>query len=82
MNASRTPPRPSLEGLIPSWAYRHLRLCGAAQLAGGGVGATAGVICLSYGAYGWAALFLVGSALALVCGYWYLTIDPSARART
>ena len=82
MNASKIPPRPGLEGLIPSWAYRHLRLCGVAQLAGGIVAAVAGAICLSYGAYAWAALFLVGAPLALACGYWYLTIDRSARART
>ncbi len=38
---------------------RHLRFCGVAAIAGGGVAAAAGFICLSYGAYGWAAFFLV-----------------------
>jgi hypothetical protein len=43
-------------------------------MAGGGVAAAAGVICLSYAAYGWAAFFLAIAALNLAGGYWYLTI--------
>jgi len=49
--------------------------------AGGAVAATAGVVCLSYGVYGWAAFFLVLGALNLG-GYWYLTVARSASART
>jgi hypothetical protein len=77
-----TPPRPGIYRVIPPWVYRHLRFSGVAAIAGGGVAAAAGVICLSYGAYGWAAFFLVIAALALAGGYLYLTIDRSARART
>jgi hypothetical protein len=42
--------------------------------------AAAGVICLSYGVYSWAAFFLVLAALNLAGGYWYLTIARSASA--
>jgi len=42
----------------------------------------AGLICLAYGVYGWAAFFLVLAAGNLAGGYWYLTIDRSASART
>jgi hypothetical protein len=44
--------------------------------------AAAGVVCLSYAVYGWAAFFLVVGALNLACGYWELTIARSASART
>jgi hypothetical protein len=37
---------------------------------------------LSYGAYGWAAFFLVIAALNLAGGYWFLTIARSGPART
>ena len=46
------------------------------------VAATAGVVCLSYGVYGWAAFFLVLGALNLGGGYWYLTVARSASARS
>jgi hypothetical protein len=46
------------------------------------VAAAAGVICLSYGVYGWAAFFLVVAALNLAGGYWYLTVAHSVPART
>ena len=68
--------------LIRPWEYRRLRGFGVARLVGGSVQVAAGVVCLSYGVYGWAALFLVLGALNLTGGYWYLTIDRSASART
>ena len=77
-----TPPRTGIHQVIPPWVYRHLRFSGSAALAGGGVAAAAGFICLSYGASGWAAYFLLIAALALAGGCWYLAIDRSASART
>jgi hypothetical protein len=77
-----TPPRPGLQRLIHPWEYRHLRAFAAIRIAGGSVAAAAGVICLSYGVYGWAAFFLVLAALEFAGGYWYLTIDRSKSART
>jgi hypothetical protein len=77
-----TPPRPGMQRLIHPWEYRHLSVFGAVRLAGGSVAAAAGVICLSYGVYGWAAFFLVLAALNLAGGYWYLAIARSASART
>jgi hypothetical protein len=66
--------------LINPWEYRHLRLFGATRIVGGSVAAAAGVVCLSYGVYGWAAFFLVLAALNLTGGGWYLTIARSASA--
>jgi hypothetical protein len=77
-----TPPRPGLQRLINPIEYRHIRGFGAARIAGGIVAAAAGLICLSYGVYGWAAFFLVIAALNLAGGYWFLTIARSAPART
>ena len=77
-----TPPRPGLQRLIHPWEYRHLRAFGVMRIAGGSVAAAAGLICLSYGVYGWAAFFLVLAALNLAGGNWYLTIDRSASARS
>ena len=77
-----TPPRPGLQRLINPIVYRHIRGFGVVRVAGGIVAAAAGVICLSYGAYGWAAFFLVIAALNLAGGYWYLTIARNAPART
>ena len=77
-----TAPRSGMQRVIPSLVYRHLRFCGVRAIAGSGVAAAAGFICLAYGGYGWAAFFLVLGALDLAGGYWYLTIDRSARART
>jgi hypothetical protein len=71
-----------MQRLIVPYEYRHLRFFGVGRIAGGSVAAAAGVVCLSYGAYGWAAFFLVLGALNLAGGYWYLTIDRSASART
>ena len=76
------PPRPGLQRLISPIDYRHLRGFGVTRIAGGSVAAAAGVICLSYGVYGWAAFFLVIAALNYAGGYWYLTIARSASART
>jgi hypothetical protein len=77
-----TPPRPGMQRLIVPYEYRHLRPYGVTRVAGGSIAAAAGVICLSYGVYGWAAFFLVLGALNLAGGYWYLTIDRSATPRT
>jgi hypothetical protein len=77
-----TPPRRGIYRLIPPWSYRHLRFYGVGHIAGGSIQAAAGLICLAYGAYGWAAFFLVIAALNLAGGYWYLTIDRSAAAPT
>jgi hypothetical protein len=76
-----SPPRTGLQRLISPWVYRHLRFFGIGHIAGGYVAAAAGLICLGYGVYGWAAFFLVIAALNLAGGYWYLTIDRSAPAR-
>jgi len=77
-----TPPRPGLERLISPWEYRHLRFFGAARVFGGTVAAGAGVVCLAYRAYGWAALFGALGAANIGGGYWYLTIDRSRIAQT
>jgi len=77
-----TPLRPGLQRLIHPWEYRHLRAFAVVRIAGGSVAAAAGLICLSYGVYGWAAFFLVVAALNLAGGYWELTIDRSLSART
>ena len=77
-----TPPRPGLQRLINPIEYRHLRSFGVTRIAGGSAAAAAGVICLSYGVYGWAAFFLVIAALNLAGGYWFLTVARSAPART
>jgi hypothetical protein len=75
------PPRSGMQRLINPWEYRHLRLFGVTRLAGGGVAAAAGVVCVSYRVYGWAAFFLVLGALNLAGGYWYITIARSAPPR-
>ena len=77
-----TPPRRGSYRMIAPWEYRHLRFAGVTRVAGGTAATAAGVICLAYSAYGWAAFFLVIGALNLAGGYWYLTIDRSAAART
>ena len=59
-----------------------LRANRGAAIAGGLFAAAAGLICLSYSAYGWAAFFLVIAALAVAGGFWYLSIDRSAPPRT
>jgi len=76
-----TPARPGMQRLINPWEYRHLRAFGVTRIAGGFVAATAGVICLSYSVYGWAAFFLAVGVLNLAGGYWYITIARSAPPR-
>ena len=73
-----TPPRPGLQRMINPLEFRHLRAYGVTRIFGGSVAAAAGIICLSYHVYGWAAFFLIIGALNLGGGYWYLTIDRSA----
>ena len=68
--------------MINPWEYRHIRPFGVMRIAGGAVAAAAGLVCLAYGAYGWAALFGGIGALNLAGGYWYLTIARSSPART
>jgi hypothetical protein len=77
-----SPPRSGMRRLINPWEYRHLRVFGVMRIAGGSVAAAAGVVCLAYGAYGWAAFFLVVGALNLAGGCWYITIARSESART
>ena len=76
-----TPPRPGLQLLIHPWEYRNLRRFGVTRIAGGCVAAAVGLICLSYGVYGWAAFFLVVAALNLAGGSWFLRINRSRSAR-
>jgi hypothetical protein len=76
------PERHGMQRLIPPWAYRHLRFYGVGHIAGGSFLAAAGIVCLSYGVYGFAAFFLVLAALNLGGGSWYLTVARSAPART
>jgi hypothetical protein len=77
-----SPPRPGMQRLINPWEYRHLRVFGVTRIAGGGIAAAAGVVCLSYDVYGWAGFFLALGTLNLAGGYWYITIARSAPART
>jgi hypothetical protein len=77
-----TPPRSGIYRVIAPWTYRHLRFFGAGHVVGGTVATAAGLICLSYSVYGWAAFFLVIAALNLAGGSWFLTVARSATART
>ena len=77
-----SPPRSGMQRVIAPPEYRHLRAFAATRTAGGIVAAAAGIICLSYAAYGWAAFFLVIAALDLAAGWWELTIARSASSRT
>jgi hypothetical protein len=76
-----SPPRPGMQRLINPWEYHHLHAFGVTRIAGGSFAATAGVICLSYAAYGWAAFFLAVAVLNLAGGYWYITITRSSPPR-
>ena len=78
----QSPPRSGMQRLINPFEYRHLRAFGVTRIAGGGVAAAAGVVCLSSGVHGWAAFFLVLAALNFAGGSWYITIDRSAPAQT
>jgi hypothetical protein len=75
-----SPPRHGMQRLIAPYEYRHLRGFGVLRIVGGGIQVAAGLICLAYGVYGWAAFFLGIAALNFAGGYWYLTIDRSAAA--
>ena len=77
-----TPPRSGLQRWISPWEYRHLRGFGVTRIFAGSIAAAAGLICVGYEVYGWAAFFLIIAALNLAGGYWFLTIDRSASART
>jgi hypothetical protein len=72
-----SPPRSGARRLIIPWEYRHLSVFGRARIGGGTVAGAAGVVCLAYAAYGWAAFFLVIAALNLAGGCWYITIARS-----
>ena len=77
-----SPPRSGMQRLIAPPEYRHLRGFGVTRIAGGVVAAAAGIVCLSYEAYGWAAFFLLIAALDLVTGYWELALARSQSSRT
>ncbi len=77
-----TPPRRGMQRLIAPYEYRHLRLFRVGRIAGGSVATAAGIVCLSYGVYAWAAFFLAVGALNLAGGCWYVSINRSASART
>ena len=79
-NDNTAPPRTGMRRLIPRFEFRHLRGFGVTRITGASVQAAAGLMCLSYGVYGWAAFFLVLAALNLAGGCWYLTIARSASA--
>ena len=66
-----------MQRLIAPPEFRHLRAVGIIRLAGGIAAAAAGVVCLLYAAYGWAAFFLVIAVLDVAAGYWELTIARS-----
>ena len=76
-----SPPRTGIRRTIAPWEYRHLRGSGLIRIAGGSFLALAGVLLLSYQAYGWAALFLVLAGLNLAGGYWYMTMARSVPPR-
>ncbi len=76
-----SPPRPGMQRLIIPWEYRHLQVFGVMRIAAGIVAAGIGAFILSYGAYGWAAFFLVVGVLSLAVGAWYITITRSAPQR-
>jgi hypothetical protein len=76
-----SPPRAGIYRMLSPWEYRHLRFFGSARIVGGIVAVLAGLVCLSYGVYGWAAFFLVIAALNLAGGSWFLSIARSVSPR-
>jgi len=68
--------------LLAPFEYRHARVFGVTRIVGGVVVAAAGIVCLSYGVYGWAAFFLAVGSLNLACGYGELAIARFASAPT
>jgi hypothetical protein len=77
-----SPPRPGMQRVINPWEYCHLGVFGIMRIAGGSVAGAAGVVCLAYGVYSWAAFFLVLGALNLAGGCWYIALALSAPYRT
>jgi hypothetical protein len=77
-----SPPRSGIWRTMAPWEYRHLRAAGVTRMACGGFLAVGGVLLLSYGAYAWAALFLVLGALNLGGGYWEITKARFESSRT
>ena len=77
-----SPPRSGMRRAIFPYEYRHLRGFGVTRIAGGSVAAAAGIVCLSYGVYAWAAFFLVIAAANIAGGSWYLSIVRSESAGT
>lgn len=76
-----SPRRSGVQRLIAPPEYRHLRGFGITRVAGGLLATAAGIVCLAYAAYGWAAFFLVVAALDLPAGYWELTVARSSKYR-
>jgi hypothetical protein len=76
-----SPPRSGMRRLINPIAYRHLRFFGVTHIAGGLVAVFAGLVCLSYSAYGWAAFFLVLGAGNIAGGRWYLSVARERHPR-
>ncbi len=76
------PPRPGMQRLIIPWEYRHVRTFGTMRIVGGLVAVSAGLVCLSYAAYAWAAFFVGIGMLNLAGGYWYTTIARSQHPST
>jgi hypothetical protein len=72
-----TPPRSGIARLIAPFEYRHIGTFGVIRLVGAAVAAAAGLICLAYSAYGWAAFFLVIAAANLAGGSWELSVARS-----
>jgi hypothetical protein len=64
--------------LIRTWESRHLRFWVGYRIVSGILLTCCGVLTLSYGAYGWAALFLVPAAVNFAYVYWELTRSAAA----
>jgi len=76
-----SPPRSGVQRLIAPPEYRHLRAFGITRAAAGIVATAAGIVCLWYTAYGWAAFFLIVAVLDLAAAWWELTIARSNEYR-
>jgi hypothetical protein len=70
-----------MQRLICPWEYRRARAFGTVRIVGGLVAVTAGLICLSYAAYGWTAVFLIVGLGNLAGGCWEITIARSQPPR-
>jgi hypothetical protein len=69
-----TPPRSGLARSIAPWEYRHLRLSGIVRGVCGLLLVIGGMAFLSYGAYAFAAAFLIVGTLNIVGFFWYLSM--------